>query len=70
MKRSGTVYPLSGLALAKDLNNAWEKGWLDEFYGDYFLIKVIEGRLSEYPNFYQLPAGVHMLFCSDIVDLL
>lgn len=52
MKRSETTYPLMGIDLAGGLKNAWEKGWLDEFSNDHFLIKAIEKRLEKYPELF------------------
>ena len=55
MLRSETKYPLSEMDLAGTLQRAWEKGWLDEFADDHFLIKAIEGRLEHFPSRFQIP---------------
>ena len=36
--RSKTTYPLAGIDFPMGLRWAWEKGWLDEFSDDHFLI--------------------------------
>lgn len=55
MIRSERRYPLAGLDLGGGLQQAWEKGWLDEFSDEHFLIRAIEKRLDSSPKFYQLP---------------
>ena len=58
MKRSETDYPLTGLDLAGSLQKAWEEGWLDEYSNEHFLIKSIEGRLTDYPQLYHLTSDL------------
>lgn len=50
MLRSETIYPLKGLDLVGSLQSAWEKGWLDEYSDNHFLIRAIEKRLDKYPR--------------------
>lgn len=52
MKRSSNRYPLAGIDLSGGLQVAWEKGWLDEFSDNHFLIQAIERRLGKLPASY------------------
>lgn len=56
MTRSESTYPLSVLDDADGLRMAWEKGWLDEFSDEHFLIKAIEKRLEYYPSQFMTPS--------------
>ena len=55
MLRSKIQYPLAGIDLPGSLQKAWERGWLDEFSDDHFLIKAIENRLFDYPKLFNIP---------------
>ena len=55
MRRSERTYPLAGFDLGESLQQAWEKGWLDEFSDEHFLIKAIEKRLKGPPRLFQIP---------------
>ena len=55
-------YPLTNLDLPGGLQQAWIKGWLDEFSDEHFLVKAIEKRLEKYPPFFQIPPRL-MPFC-------
>ncbi len=50
MLRSEKTYPMSGLDLAGSLQDAWEKGWLDEYFDNHFLIHALEKHLDQYPR--------------------
>ena len=62
MRRSDKQYPLAGLDLAGSLQQAWEKGWLDDYSESHFLIKAIEKRLEVYPKFYQMQGYFQYLY--------
>jgi len=55
MRRSDMEYPLKGIDLSGTLQQAWEKGWFDEFSNEHFLIKALEKRLNYFPKLYRQP---------------
>ena len=48
--------------MAGGLQQAWEKGWLDEYSDEHFLIKAIEKRLDKYPRLFQVPARLVQVY--------
>lgn len=61
MRYSDSLYPLACIDLPGMLKRAWEKGWLDEYDENHFLIKAIYGKLDRYRGYQQYIANnLHM----------
>lgn len=54
MSRSGITSPLSNNFLCECINTMWNKGWLNEFSEDHFLIRAIQNDVNYFKNYLQM----------------
>ena len=49
MKRSEKEFPIKDdVILVEFLHHMWEKGWLDDFSDEHFLLRIMENRLTDF----------------------
>lgn len=49
LKRSEKEFPIKDdVILVEFLHHMWEKGWLDDFSDEHFLLRIMENRLTDF----------------------